>query len=255
MEDHLKEIKLRQSDIQQMGTQKNNITGRVSQIREELADHLGVSPAELPFIAELIQVKPEASDWEMVIERVLRPFAMRLLVPEQYYSSVNAYVNRVNLRGRLVYHKVPSHYLSESGSFAPPKALVHKLMFHPDSPYSAWVKDQVLKTYDFLCADNMGEFETYRKAITREGLNKSASRHEKDDSQSGHGRSQYILGWTNTGKVDSVVADIHRQQDKVENCLAQQDKLQREQEKQDWQLKNIAKFEEITDYEVPTPRR
>lgn len=248
MEEQLQQIKLRQNDIQQLNQQKNNITGRSAELREEIAAHLGVSPAELPFVAELIQVRDNASDWEMVLEKVLRGFAMRLIVPERYYSQVNHFVNKTNLRGRLVYHKVPDYYRAESKVFAPPKALVHKLMFHPESPFSDWVKEQVLTTYDYLCADNLGEFETYRKAITREGLIKAASRHEKDDRDAGFGRSQYILGWTNTGKVDSIVSDIHSHQAKVEKSLAQQDSLQREQEKLDWQLKNIAKFEEMTDF-------
>lgn len=250
MEEHLQAIKLRQHEIQQLSQQKNNITGRIAEIREEIAEHLGVSPADLPFVAELIQVKENAKDWEAVVEKLLRGFAMRLIVPERFYSQVNNFVNQTNLRGRLVYHKVPDYYSPESKVFAPPKALVHKLMFHPESPYSEWVKEQVLSTYDFLCADNLGEFETYRKAITREGLIKAASRHEKDDRDSGYGRSQYILGWTNTGKVDSIVGDIHTQQAKVEKCLARQDQLQRDQEKLDWQLRNIAKFEELTDFEA-----
>lgn len=248
IEEQMQAIKLRQHEIQQLNTQKNNITGRIAEIREEIADYLGVSSAELPFVAELIQIKEGASEWEMVIEKVLRGFAMRLIVPERYYAQVNQFVNSTHLGGRLVYHKVPDYYRSESKVFAPPKALVQKLMFHPESPFADWVKEQILTTYDYLCADNLAEFETYRKAITREGLIKAASRHEKDDRDSGFGRSQYILGWTNTGKVDSIVSDIHSLQAKIEKCLARQDQLQRDEEKQDWQLKNIAKFEEMTDY-------
>ncbi len=250
MEAHIGNIKLRQNEIQQLSQQKNNITGRVAEVREEIARHLGIGPAQLPFIAELIQVKSEAHEWESVIEKLMRGFALRLIVPESYYSEVNSYVNRVNLGTRLVYHKVPDNYLSEGRVFAPPKSLVNKLMFHPESQYSAWVKDQVLSTYDFLCADTLGEFGTYRKAITREGLIKAASRHEKDDSGKGHGRSQYVLGWSNTGKVDHIVADIHREQALVETCLKAQKELQEQQDQQDWHLRNIAKFEEVTQYEV-----
>ncbi|MBF2054093.1 MAG: hypothetical protein IGS03_11630 [Candidatus Sericytochromatia bacterium] len=250
LEQLLQEVKLRQNDIQQLSQQKNNITGRIAEIRAEIAGYLGVSEADLPFVAELIQVKSEARDWEPVLEKLLNGFALRLIVPERYYSQVNDYVNRVNLRGRLVYHKVPEHFQSQNKVFAPPKALVHKLLFHPDSPYSAWVKDQILSGFDYLCADNLGEFETYRKAITREGLIKSASRHEKDDRDNQRGRSQFILGWTNTGKVDAIVSDMHRLQESIERGLRQQDQIKREQEKQDWLFTNLAKFEELTDYEA-----
>ena len=249
LEDQTRQIRVKQNEIQQLSQQKNNITGRVAEVREDIAEHLGVSASELPFVAELLQVKPEASDWEAAIEKLLRSFSMRLIVPESHYSQVNSYVNRVNLGTRLVYSKVPEYYQSNSKVFAPPKALVQKLMFHPNSPYTEWVKDQIMTSYDFLCADNLGEFETYRKAITREGLTKAGSRHEKDDSNRSSGRSSFILGWSNTGKVDSIIQEIHRLQDKIEALMKEQDGLHEEQKKQDWLLQNIAKFEEVKEFD------
>jgi uncharacterized protein YPO0396 len=43
--------------------------------------------------------------WESSIEKVLHNFALRLIVPPKYYSSVNQYVNSNNLKGRIRYDK------------------------------------------------------------------------------------------------------------------------------------------------------
>lgn len=84
---------------------KNNISGRVAEIRDEILEAVGATTEEIPFIGELICVKDDERDWEYSIERILHNFALRLVVPEKYYKQVNEYVNGHNLRGRIVYQR------------------------------------------------------------------------------------------------------------------------------------------------------
>ena len=84
---------------------KNNISGRVAEIRDEILEAVGATAEEIPFIGELIRVKDIECDWEYAIERILHNFALRLVVPEKYYKQVNEYVNGHNLRGRIVYQR------------------------------------------------------------------------------------------------------------------------------------------------------
>lgn len=51
-EDLVKTIKTLQEN-------KNNIVGRVAEIREELIEHIGANKEEIPFIGELIKVKDD----------------------------------------------------------------------------------------------------------------------------------------------------------------------------------------------------
>lgn len=98
-------IEERMATIRYLQQHKNNISGRVAEIRDEILEAVGVTTEEIPFIGELICVKDDERDWEYSIERILHNFALRLVVPEKYYKQVNEYVNGHNLRGRIVYQR------------------------------------------------------------------------------------------------------------------------------------------------------
>lgn len=98
-------IEERMDTIRYLQQHKNNISGRVAEIRDEILEAVGATTEEIPFIGELICVKDDERDWEYSIERILHNFALRLVVPEKYYKQVNEYVNGHNLRGRIVYQR------------------------------------------------------------------------------------------------------------------------------------------------------
>jgi len=98
-------ISERVDTIRYLQQHKNNISGRVAEIRDEILEAVGATTEEIPFIGELICVKDDERDWEYSIERILHNFALRLVVPEKYYKQVNEYVNGHNLRGRIVYQR------------------------------------------------------------------------------------------------------------------------------------------------------
>ena len=98
-------IEERMATIRYLQQHKNNISGRVAEIRDEILEAVGATTEEIPFIGELICVKDDERDWEYSIERIVHNFALRLVVPEKYYKQVNEYVNGHNLRGRIVYQR------------------------------------------------------------------------------------------------------------------------------------------------------
>ena len=98
-------IEERMATIRYLQQHKNNISGRVAEIRDEILEAVGATTEEIPFIGELICVKDDERDWEYSIERILHNFALRLVVPEKYYKQVNENVNGHNLRGRIVYQR------------------------------------------------------------------------------------------------------------------------------------------------------
>ena len=78
-------------------------------MRQFIADGAGVDVADLPFAGELMEVRQEFdAQWRGALERLLRGFGLSLLVPEALYSRVNHFINDNDLRGRVVYHRVPN---------------------------------------------------------------------------------------------------------------------------------------------------
>ncbi|MEM7184551.1 MAG: SbcC/MukB-like Walker B domain-containing protein, partial [Spirochaetota bacterium] len=190
-------------ELETLLKQKNNISGRVAEIRRELLQHLQAEAWEVPFIGELLRVKEQEKHWQAAIERLLHNFALRLLVPEKYYYAANDYINRTNLRGRIIFHKFFSgqKYSHNTHLKSVDGFLYQKLEFKQDSLYTAWVEDKILQQFDYYCSDDLDEFTKYKKAITQNGLIKSADRHEKDDRKTSLQVNSYVLGWDNKEKI------------------------------------------------------
>jgi uncharacterized protein YPO0396 len=208
-----RERELLEADIEQLKQQRNNITGRISQIRQEILEYTGATEAEIPFVGELIKVAEGESKWEYAIEKLLHSFALRLLVPEDYYKMVNKYVQGNDLRGRIVYERYrESNYLS--GLLPLEKETVpDKVDIRTESPYADWVDFMLRKNYNHLCTDNLNEFARTDRAITSSGLIKNGTRHEKDD-RAQNKKQEYVLGWDNTAKLRLLIADLNEYEEK-----------------------------------------
>lgn len=197
---------------------KNNISGREADIREDILAHVGATKDELPFIGELIRVREEDLEWEPAIEKVLHNFALRLIVPEKYYNEVNAYVNRTNLKGRITYQRYKG--FTSMGSLKRRSyegdLLVNKLEFKDGSVYAEWLEDAIAGQYNYSCAESLEEFNRYEeKALTKEGLiNAVKGKHEKDDRPHIARRENFVLGWDNKDKINLLKQELSVFQEK-----------------------------------------
>lgn len=211
--------------IQILQKNKNNIAGREAEIRDEIIAHIGANREEIPFIGELIKVKDDEMNWESSIEKVLHNFALRLIVPQKYYSKVNQYVNSHNLKGRIRYDKYEEQdYLKNfQNKNINEKSLVHKIDIKPKTVYADWIENYLEAQFNFTCVDNLSEFERHSEmAITQNGLIKfKRGKHEKDDRPHIYRKENYVLGWDNKEKIAGLRKDlIELQNQQTENKKA-----------------------------------
>mgnify|MGYP002620122412 CR=1 FL=1 len=201
--------------LQILQKNKNNISGREAEIRDEILQAVGATTSEIPFIGELIRVKDDEKDWENSIEKILHNFGLRLIVPEKYYRAVSEYVNTHNLRGRIVYHRYEETSSLRGFQNPPANCLLNKLEFNTKSPYSNWVEDAIADHYNYACVSGLDDFYRYKeKAVTIEGLIKSVhNKHEKDDRLHTNNRENYVLGWDNKEKIASIRAQVKELQE------------------------------------------
>lgn len=240
-----------ETELQTLQRQTNNITGRVAEIRAEIIEKLRISKTELPFVGELIQVKPEEKDWEAAIERLLHNFALRLIVPEQYYDQINRYVNQNNLKGRIVYHKFRKEFYLDTNYDTSEKLLFNKLEFNQKSEYIRWVENQIQTNFDYICTNDLEEFKQCKRAMTIAGLIKTGDRHEKDDRPKMFNRENYVLGWDNKEKIQWWLAELTKLKDKLntsENSLKATESSKQSKEELRTKITEISRykrFEEI----------
>jgi uncharacterized protein YPO0396 len=193
-----------EAEVESLRHRRSNIPAAILELRDRLCQEVGLSAEELPFAGELLQVREEERDWEGAIERLLHNFGLSLLVPNEHYRAVAEWVDRSNLRGRLVYYRVV-----ERREAAPlelhPTSLVRKLAIRSDSAFYGWLERALAQRFDYACCSDLDQFRRERKAVTRAGQSKSVGeRHEKDDRHAIDDASRYVLGWSNAAKIAAL---------------------------------------------------
>ncbi|MGD0553553.1 MAG: ATP-binding protein [Streptosporangiaceae bacterium] len=192
------------ADLRSLEQRKNNIPRQQLELRDVLCRELRISDESLPFAGELIQVKEAEADWEGTAERVLRGFAMSILVPEQHYAAVSDWIDAHHLRQRVVYYRVPSLDRVTPPVY-PAGSLATKLDIK-DSPFADWIARELDHRADHECVETMKEFRRAVKAITKAGqVKEKGGRHEKDDRNRIDDRSRYVLGWSNEAKIATLL--------------------------------------------------
>ena len=192
------------AEIESLKARRSNIPSAQITIREALCTALSVAPDSMPFVGELLQVRPEESDWEGAAERLLHNFGLSLLVPDDHYPAVVEWVDRTQLRGRIVYFRV-RQTRREEPSAPHPDSIIRKLAILPDSSFYDWMERELAHRFDVACCAAQEQFRREIRAITRAGQMKMpGERHEKDDRHRLDDRSRYILGWSNEAKIATL---------------------------------------------------
>ena len=187
-------------EVEAMQRQPSNIPAHMLELRRQLIEALGLAEGDLPYVGEIIDVKKEEGAWQGAVERVLRGFALSLLVDERHYAAVSSYVNDPRLNSRLVYHRVATE---SGGSRLSVQAwsLVNKLTLR-DNAYRPWLDAELRRRFDYACVENMRDFRQQERAVTREGqVRHGKARHEKDDRHAIDDRREWVLGFDNREKL------------------------------------------------------
>lgn len=233
------------NELSALKARKSNIHVRQLNIRERLCEHLRVDESRLPFVGELIQVKPQQSQWQGAIERVLHNFALSLMVPDELYGQVSDYVEHTHLGTRLVYYRVrqvQDYYPASSGN----NSLLSKIEIKSDSEHYQWLHKELHQRFDYQCCQSMADFRRSEKALSLQGQIKSGKfRHEKDDRHQLHDKSRFVLGWSNKEKIRLLVAklsSLQQQSQNLEAALSQLAGKRQSLEELRHQAKNLSDF-------------
>jgi uncharacterized protein YPO0396 len=253
----LKELHEEQSaEITSLRRRGSNLPATIVALRERLCADLEFGADALPFAGELIQVRDEERDWEGAIERVLRNFALSLLVPDAHYARVASWVDDTRLRGRLVYYRVRAPRDARQPEVLV-DSLVRKLLIKPDSEYWAWLDREIARRFDYVCCSDIDGFRREQRALTRAGQTKSGDvRHEKDDRYAIDDRARYVLGWNNEAKIAVLESERHGLEQRMQHVgenIAQSEVEQKRLRERERGLLELAATRDFRDLDWRTP--
>jgi uncharacterized protein YPO0396 len=236
------------AEIRSLKARRSNIPAEQVSMRSALCRALALSEDAMPFAGELLQVRDDERDWEGAAERLLRNFGLSLLVPDDDYAQVAAWVDQTQLRGRLVYFRIRRSTRSELPDLHR-DSLARKLSIKPDSPYYDWLERELAHRFDVACCATQEQFRRELRAITRAGQIKApGERHEKDDRHRLDDRSRYVLGWTNAAKIAALEAKARTLEVRLAELGSRIGRIQQEQNTLKSRLTTLSKLDEYADF-------
>ena len=239
------------AELSSLKARRSNIDAQQVAMRSALCAALDLPEADMPYAAELIQVREDERDWEGAAERLLRSFGLSLLVPDAHYARVSEWVDRTQLKGRLVYFRVRAG--GKGGRSDTPRlhpdSLARKLELKSDSPFYGWLERELAVRFDIACCASAEQFRRETRAVTRAGQSKTpGERHEKDDRHRLDDRSRYVLGWSNQAKIATLEAKAGALALRLGEVGKRIADLQKEQDAARQRLKALNKLEEYRDH-------
>ncbi len=237
-------------ELESLRRRKTKIPENNLQLRQKILTGLNLEDSELPYIGELLQVKAEEKLWEGAIERVLHGFGLSILVGETYYSKVSAFVDNTDLRGRLVYFRVPDSQDLARRREIDPRSLIHKIDVKNDSEFFEWLSDEMSERFNYVCCESVFQFQKEKKAITKNGQIKGMrGYHEKDDRKNIHDPANYVLGWNNQEKINRIIDEIGKVQKQLQVNQEKQDSISKRKTELDAKKVNVLVFLRIRDFQ------
>ena len=175
-------------------------------MREQICAAVGVDAGDLPYIAELMDLKPDQTRWRTAVEKVLRGVGLRLMVPDQHWSKVLQFVNETNMRGRLQLHHVRAKFLNAEPVDPEQNTLAGKLFaVDPAHPCAAEAVDVVTAAGDHICVDTPEVFARFRRAVTDTGLYKDSDRLAIKDDRRPLKQSEYLYQGDVSAKINALL--------------------------------------------------
>ncbi len=248
LQKYKQELEELEVEIIYLRNRRSNIPQKVSKIRDNMAKALNLDISELPFIGELVRVID--SKWNGAIERVLHNSALSLLVDAQYYEEVSEYVEKTNLKGKLVYLKVDTKKRVTLHPHTALNSLLEKIDIKVDTPYHEVVREMLQERFDIPCVESMADFRRFKKALSIHGQFKTnLTRHEKDDRFDINDKSRWVLGWDNLAKLEEFEKSYEDVKAKLNFILKRieesQESIKNLQKRRDT-LRDILKYKEFT---------
>jgi uncharacterized protein YPO0396 len=181
----------------------SNIPPHFQDFRAELATHLGLSESDLPFLAELIEVHADHSDWRGAIERAVGSDRLRILVPEASLAEGLRWVNNRNNQLHVRLQRAgkdgaPASYF--------PDSFVHKLNFKPHRLQST--ARSLLAGRDLHCVSSPDELKATEHGLTIQGMiSGKRGKFEKQDQR--RLDQDWMTGFDNKDQLLALERHLH----------------------------------------------
>ncbi|AEI12375.1 ATP-binding protein [Cellulomonas gilvus] len=226
------------ADRDAVARRRDNIPGDLHAARAALAKAAGLTPEELPFVAELVEVRTEHEPWRDAFNLALGGFATRVLLDVAHLGAFRKAIDAVPTARRIRFQGVPTGVRDDVALDA--RTLPGRLDYR-SGPFTGWLRGELASRFAYQCVDTPGELSQHAKALTRSGQ-------VSDGTQGSHGGSggANVLGFTNTRRLAHLDQQIARAQERLALAEAQVLEAERRIDRHDAAQRAYAALVEVT---------
>lgn len=200
----------------------SNIPPQFQDFRSELARQLETQDNNLPFLAELLEVRAGESKWRGAIERAIGSDRLRILVPEDRIQAalrwINHRDNRLHVRlQRASSQDQPRQFFTDSFAF--------KLNFKPHLLLPT--AKLLLANRDLHCVDSADTLRNTEHGLTIEGMmSGSRGKFEKQDQR--RLNEGWMTGFDNKDQLEALAHELSSLLEQVAHyeCESQKRRLE-----------------------------
>ncbi|NQX13596.1 hypothetical protein HQQ80_18360 [Microbacteriaceae bacterium VKM Ac-2855] len=204
-----------------LGARNGSVSTRLHNARVELARAAGLDPAELPFVAELLDLRPGEEHWRTAVEVSLHSLARILLIDGRKLDAFSRAIDRVKVPFRISFEgvTVQPHTLVDTD-----QRMISGKLLYKDSPFSTWIQDRVQAPHtDALCVDGAAELGGGGRRVTAAGQT-------RDGSRGAHGElgGAPIIGFTSEHRLAAIDVELLEVAREIEALGLRRDAVSRE---------------------------
>lgn len=181
---------------------RGNIPDHLHRARAVLAEAAGLTPDDLPFVGELLEVRTEFEPWRGAFNLALGGFATKMLIDTARIQAFRRAIDSVPTTTRIRFEGVPTGMRDDLGLDT--RTLPGRLDVR-SGPFAGWLKHELAQRFAYVCVDTPGQLAQHKMALTRSGQQSEGYR----GAHGGNLRSN-VLGFTNNRALAELDAQIGR---------------------------------------------
>lgn len=227
-------------DLEHLEKSGTRIRSTLGGLRDQVASRVGMKPYDLPFLAELIDLRPGEERWRTAIETVLAGDASRIVIPIERRREIARAINdmTVGRQVRLIDGTAgtPLRYPLEGVDSADQRGRILSKLQFADHPYVGWVQEHLGGSgLNALCVDTPDELDGGGFRVTATGQTRSGIR-----SAIGRNSSDDIIGFSSAEEIEKVTAERQQVERELAAVVTGLENLKKEARKHDARVQAYA---------------
>lgn len=188
------------AELTSLRQRKSLIEAGLHEARAKMAAAAGLRETDLPFVAELIDIAPDAAEWRHAAEVAWHAVARVVLVDARSQEHLSRSINSIRMR-RLNFTGVD---LTPHAQRRGRDGYLSGALLFKDSPFSAWVHEKMTsRGVDARCIDRVEDLAGPERRITVSGQTRQGR-----DGAHGDYNAKPIIGFDNTELIASYETEL-----------------------------------------------